>query len=126
MKITFTDADKTAVKEYIMLMLGAPVVQIELDDKHLTFAVNEALARVTYQAGTQPPGEVAGHHQTNCVFLVEEGALAYAKLILGRIRSKFHGAMIGALQPSDGESLLREGENELGMWKSDLENTQFF
>jgi hypothetical protein len=52
---------------------------------------------------------------------MQEGALAYAKLILGRIRSKFSNppGPNGGIQ-LDGQALLQEGKEELETWKRDL------
>lgn len=52
---------------------------------------------------------------------MQEGALAYAKQILGRIRSKFNNppGPNGGVQ-LDGQALLQEGKEELEAWKRDL------
>ena len=52
---------------------------------------------------------------------MQEGALAYAKQILGRIRSKFGNppGPNGGVQ-LDGQALLQEGKEELDTWKKDL------
>lgn len=53
---------------------------------------------------------------------MQEGALAYAKIMLGRIRSKYtgsYGPSNSGLQ-LDGQALLQEGNEELKQWKEDL------
>jgi hypothetical protein len=53
---------------------------------------------------------------------MQEGALAFAKIMLGRIRSKYQGTY----GPSnsgvslDGQMLLQEGAEELKQWKEEL------
>jgi hypothetical protein len=55
---------------------------------------------------------------------MQEGALAYAKVMLGRIRSKYqgtYGPSNSGLQ-LDGQQLVQEGQEELKEWKDDLIN----
>lgn len=52
---------------------------------------------------------------------MQEGALAYAKIILGRIRSKYRTQVgPGGGTTLDGEALLQEGNEELKEWKKEL------
>lgn len=53
---------------------------------------------------------------------MREGALAYAKIMLGRIRSKFTGTYgpANSGMQLDGQALLQEGNEELKQWKDDL------
>lgn len=53
---------------------------------------------------------------------MREGALAYAKQMLGRIRSKFQGTFgpSNSGMQLDGMTLLQEGNEELKQWKEDL------
>lgn len=55
---------------------------------------------------------------------MQEGALAYAKQILGRIRSKYEGSYGPANSGLrlDGTTLLQEANEELRQWKEDLIN----
>jgi hypothetical protein len=53
---------------------------------------------------------------------MREGALAYAKIMLGRVRSKYSGTFGPANSglTLDGVALLQEGNDELKQWKEDL------
>ena len=70
-------------KDYVLLMLGAPVVKIELDPMQLDAAVNLSIEMVEAHMGHAlvPLGWYRE--------LVRMGALARAKIMLGRIRSKY-------------------------------------
>lgn len=92
-------------KEFVLLMLGAPVVSIELDERQLDLCVNEAIDALEahYPNALLPEGMYTR--------LAKDGALALAKTMLGRIRSKFshypgpcHEICL------DGETLLAEGK----------------
>ncbi len=53
---------------------------------------------------------------------MREGALAYAKIMLGRIRSKYQGTYgpANSGMQLDGVALLQEGNEDLKQWKEDL------
>jgi len=97
-----------------MLMLGAPVIKIELDEKQLMCAIEEALSRLTFWAGEEYLVEHPGHTE----MLVKDGALAYSKAMLGRVRYKFSENNLVI----DGEQLLEEASEEIYNWNIDLED----
>ena len=54
---------------------------------------------------------------------MQMGALAYAKIMLGRIRSRFPNiAGPGGSGANDGQQLLQEGNEDLKQWREDLLN----
>jgi hypothetical protein len=101
-------------KEYVLMMLGAPVVKIELDEEQIAVAIASAEKYVDtaiYKGVRQPSTELR-------VQFVQEGALIYAKMILGRIRSKFKNppGPNGGLK-MDGKDLVAEAREECDEWK---------
>lgn len=96
-------------KNYVLLMLGAPVVSIELDQSQLDLCVHQALDMVQGHV----PNAVMPHACYKN--LVNKGALALAKTMLGRIRSKFWTKEVlldAAPDAIDGQTLLAEGKEE--------------
>jgi hypothetical protein len=101
---------KDQVKDYVLMMLGAPVVKIELDDQQLdlcyeatvfdmnNYAVYKGLAGIEALP-------IVGHS------ILRDGALARAKIMLGRIRNQLAGS---------GRSLQREGRADYEMYKRRL------
>jgi hypothetical protein len=100
------------VEDYVLLMLGAPVVKVELDPQQLAFCVQQAEAVImAYEQMPQTSRKIPDKVMAD---LLNRGALAFAKLILGRIRSKYKNVP----GPSgdvclDGSVLLREGKEDL-------------
>jgi hypothetical protein len=114
---------KDQIKDYIMLMLGAPVVKIELDDNHLALAVNRTCEMM------QTSHKTAKWDDSFKLMVAQDGALALAKLMLGRIRSKFGLIDIKGVKskskstavsftPMDGQQLLEEGEKQYQSWQN--------
>jgi hypothetical protein len=112
------------IKDYILLMLGAPVVKIELDDKQVDLCVNRTCDMMDTSE------RVSKWSNSFKLMVAQDGALAQAKLILGRVRSKY--GLIGAkevktkpkstktqpvFQPLDGDKLLEEGERQYHDWQ---------
>lgn len=92
------------VQEYVLLMLGAPVIKIELTAEQLKFCIRLVVDIIdAHKPNGLLPAPVY-------IYLVREGALAHAKIILGRIRSKSLPGL------NDGETLLSEGQEEYHDW----------
>jgi len=108
------DTNNQELKDYIMLMLGAPVVEIELDDKQIDLAIEVTEKRLNEQIDWQ-------EHKETYERLLRYGSLCQSKIILGRIRSKFVGL---DSTPDDGRTLLREGHDHLGYWEDLINNIE--
>lgn len=109
--IELTEQEQETIKDYILLMLGAPVLKIELDDKQLKFATAEAVEHVAHRVRDN----LDEHGRRKFLAVVKQGAYIKAKHILGRIRSKFKNG--GPLDMKlDGELLLKESKEELKDW----------
>ncbi len=106
---------KEQVIDYILLMLGAPVVKIELDKKQLD-GCYDTTKRLFEDTSKDSP--ICGEKGIlNEIF--QNIALARATITLGHIRSKYK-------QPDgitmDGEYLLEEGRENLQYWTHYLGN----
>ena len=120
----FNDAKfKDSVKDFVLKMLGAPVLKIELDDEQIALCIDRTCSFMALSKNTSHWEEPLK------VLVAQDGALAHAKLMLGRVRAKF-GIMgakgvktkpnqLGAnsIFPLDGENLLEEGERQYEKWK---------
>ena len=90
--------------DYILLQLGAPVVKVELDQQQISLCYDKAVEEIENSPYVERPSTVM------------DGALAYAKTILGRVRSKYHNDA----SPMDGPSLMAEGERDLLRWREKI------
>jgi hypothetical protein len=117
---------RDGIKNFILLMLGAPVVKVELDPQHLDLCVNRTCDMMSESTKAKQWCE------SKRLMVAQDGSLAHAKLVLGRIRSKFgyYGSIdtkgvtkksrsIGAnsFVPLDGRELLNEGERQYLEWQ---------
>lgn len=114
-----------SIKDYILLMLGAPVVKVELDQQQLDLCVNRTCDMMSEST------KVSQWCDAKKLMVAQDGSLAHAKLILGRIRSKYGGfpdakgvntkrsKSTGAnnFVPTDGRELLNEGERQYLEWQ---------
>lgn len=101
---------KEQVKEYVLMMLGAPVVQIELDDQQLDMCYDVTVQEMNDYAvhkGLQSIDAlpIIGHS------VLRDGAVARAKMMLGMIRNQMAGA---------GRSLQREGRADYARYQRRL------
>jgi hypothetical protein len=94
------------VKDYVLLMLGAPVVKIELDEQQIKHCFDTAVHEVMECPVVVPSS------------MVSRGALAFAKVVLGRVRSKYVNTNAPSIM--DGATLLAEGERDLYNWRQEL------
>lgn len=109
MKNMWLEENKNKMRDYILMMLGAPVITVELDDAQIDLSIAQAKKYVDcYLAESE---EYDGIRED----LIQEGALIYAKMILGRIRCKFQN--VENRPGMDGESLIEETRNELPAWR---------
>lgn len=112
---------RNSIKEFIMLMLGAPLVKIEMDDAQLSLCVDRTCDMMLLSDEPESWGEGL------LLMVAQDGALAHAKLILGRIRSKYESAPKGVTTivdsgsnlvfPADGRELLVEGDIQYREWQ---------
>lgn len=110
-----------SIKDFVLLMLGAPVIKVELDESQLTMCVK----RTCEMMQTSP--KVAKWSKSVKLMVAQDGALALAKLILGKIRSKFGLGTKGVntklksatnnIFPQDGHQLSIEGEDAYYFWQ---------
>lgn len=117
--IRFTEEEWSKIKDSIMFRLGAPVCKVELDKQQLTHAVELAIEHVEVQNTLCRTGVKATSEALK--LLVQEGALIYAKEMLGRIRSKYdHTESFN--YPADGTHLLAEYARDIVTWKAEVYN----
>lgn len=109
MAFNLTSDGREIVENYVKKMLGCPVVKLELDDSQLQFAIDEATEYVNTYLGDTIVEEDAKFVR----ILVNRGALAHAKLILGRIRSKYEKVRGVSNKELDGSALIAEGRDEI-------------
>lgn len=117
-------AFREEIKVYILTMLGAPVLKIELTDEQVNLCIDRTCKFMAKS------NNVSGWDDGKKVLEAQDGALAHAKLMLGRVRDKFghtgaKGVKTKPNQPVtnpifvlDGPVLLDEGERQYENWKS--------
>lgn len=124
----FSDAKlRDDIKDFILKMLGAPMVKIELDDQQLTMCIDRT---AEFMASSE---KVEAWSSAQKKVVLQDGALAHAKMMLGRVRTKYGALVTGtkgvkskpnsplganALFPTDGQVLLSEGERQYNDWFS--------
>lgn len=103
--------------DYILLMLGAPVVKIELDKAQLELCFE--LAKKHLSVPVPDPEKLDETQTKRYELLLREGSLIHAKMILGRIRSKFKSVPGPGKKDLllDGPALLTEAHWQLEEWK---------
>lgn len=108
------------VKDYVLMMLGAPVIKIELDKTQLDMCVSTVIEEIS-----QIIEERAFVGYSSKIFsLLQDGTLAMAMIMLGRIRSKYESVPGPGDAPIrlDGKTLVAEGTAQLANYKDGLEN----
>ncbi len=122
-KIELSDAKvRDNIKDFVLLMLGAPVVKIELDENQLALCVNRTCEMM------ETSSRVAKWNDSLRLMVAQDGALAQAKLMLGRVRAKYgyfdtkgvrskSKATTNNIVPLDGQQLLQEGERQYQAWQ---------
>ncbi len=108
-EVDFVIPEKQTTLDYILLMLGAPVVKIELDQRHLDLAYDET------KAIFEQVGQIKGLGVLNKDGCGQEQfkkmALARAKVMLGYVRRKYNA--LGNAYALDGSDLVEEGSIDL-------------
>lgn len=110
--------DKNEITDYVLLMLGAPVIKIELDPQNIEMAVKSA--NITFTAYAKMSERTLS--DTMSQKLLQEGTLAYAKLMLGHIRRKY-SIPIGTESfkgQLDGQQLLNEAKKDIEAYEANL------
>jgi hypothetical protein len=123
-KIELSDTKvRDNIKDFVLLMLGAPVVKIELDDRQLALCVDRTCEMM------ETSSKVAKWSDSLKLMVAQDGALAQAKLILGRVRAKYglidtkgvksksKSSSTNSFVPLDGHQLLQEGERQYQTWQ---------
>lgn len=118
----FVAPDKEKVKDYTLLMLGVPVVKVELDDQQIDFAYNSTLELFNEIARGKGLASISDLG-VNAINAFQSIALAKATIMLGRIRSKWNPVPgpEGDIH-MDGSALVEEGKCDLNYWTNVLHN----
>ena len=114
--------DKSQIRDYVLLMLGAPVLQIELDEKQIDFIIDsteDKLRSKIEQAGFKLEEEVNSPRYNR---FMQEGALWGAMVVLGRIRRKFKSILPDG-SALDGKDLSIESLNLKEQWVEEVNLT---
>ena len=99
------------LKDYVLLLLGAPCLKIELDDKQLDACIETAIADVeSYFNKFESKNLSAGEYYN----LVQRATLAKATLILSRIRGKYKGDKVIKL---DAAELYKQSREDDKAWR---------
>lgn len=113
-------------KDYILMMLGAPLIKVELDENQIVMCVSRICELM------DSTERVAKWSDSLKLMVAQDGALSQAKIILGRIRAKYgfldikgvktkskSGTKNNAIHfvPMDGNRLLDEGKKEYIIWQ---------
>lgn len=112
MKNTWINKYKDKAKDHIKLMLGAPVIKIELDEMQLDHAVGSSESYLDFY-GIQDE------------LLLNDGSYYHAMIMLGHVRGKYglspvSPAAVGAIESID---LVKIGIEWLEHWKEQVRNT---
>jgi len=110
------------IKDFVLLMLGAPVVKIELDENQVALCVDRTCDMM------ETSSRVTKWSDSLKLLVAQDGALAQAKLILGRVRAKYgfidtkgvkskSKSTTNSFVPLDGHQLLQEGERQYQSWQ---------
>ena len=100
-------------KEYVLLMLGAPVAKIELTDGQLDFCYDSALNKLQHAYARRKYFTLLDSARAQDENFLIDGVLAHAMIVLGRIRTH------SGCDP-EARNLLLEGEENLNIWQSRL------
>lgn len=107
---------RNRVKDYVKLMLGAPVVKLEFTEDQLDFCYEHSLNIIHDAASMKKRYTMTDSYFAQSEDFLQAGALAHAMIILARIR--MHQAMPkdtpAYLEPRD---MYEEGVKRLANWK---------
>lgn len=109
--------DKNKITDYVLAMLGAPIIKIELDPQNIENAVDSATN--TFTAYAKMSERTLSDEMTRK--LIQDGTLAYAKLMLGHIRRKYKNppGPSGGIQ-LDGQQLINEAKLDIKDFEEQL------
>lgn len=105
------------IKDYILLMLGAPVVKLEFTEDQLNFCYEHTLNLIHDYHTRVKRFSMTESYRAQSEDFLQRGAYAHAMVILGRIRMQQN-------VPQDGrthlpaEDLYNEGKETLAEWKA--------
>ncbi len=110
---------KKRVIDYILMMFGAPVVKLEFTDDQLDFCYTHTLNQIHDYHHRVRKFTFTESYRAQSVGFLCAGALAHAKVMLGRIRQQQNVPDDGHihLHPND---LYNEGKLELTAWRNQL------
>ena len=100
------------IRDYVLLMLGAPVIKVELTEEHLNLCVDLA------ESDTSAYFEVTDIGERHYYDLVQDRAMSKALGILSRIRGKYNFAPgpDGKYITLDAKQLRQEAHNQNLEW----------
>jgi hypothetical protein len=109
MKNQWIDKHRQKIRDYILLMFGAPVVTIELDESQLDHAIDSAHKYMEK------------HSAVGDECLLQDGAYYHAMVMLGHVRGKFGmPAMANHVNMIEPAMLVKEGLEWLDHWKEEI------
>lgn len=109
------------IKNYIKLMLGAPVITVELDDSQIELAITNSTITVNnYQAKSQK-----NVSQDKVTELIKWGALANAMICLGHIRARNSEPWDEGVA-FDPEIMITKGWECKDQWINEMKYTFYF
>ena len=105
------DKLKSSLRDFVLMMLGAPVNTIELNEEQVETCINYGIQALESSIGEKLSEDFELDDEGKN--LLQISSLAFAKIALGRIRSKFDSVPgSGSGLKLDGKALLREGLEE--------------
>ncbi len=111
-EVEFKAPDKDKAKDYVLLMLGAPVVKIELDVQQLDAAYESTKIQFESYATAKKLGSINGAIDE----AFKDIMLAKAMIMLGHVRNKWKTSTEAVLAVVDGKDLIEEGQNKIIYW----------
>ncbi len=113
------------VKDYVLLMLGAPVIKLEFTEDQLNFCYEHSLMAIREAFSRKKYFNLLDSARAQDTNFLCEGALAHATIMLARIR------MQQGLPPGpdgkflDPQALYEEGKERLASWREWLNPDKF-
>lgn len=107
------------IKDYVLVMLGAPVIKIEMDDNQLETCIQQAENLIEAYESEPTKGAVLTSKMKE--LFVREAALAYSKQCFGAILSRPQfNPNEKVLSINNGQILRQEGISEIETIKANL------
>ena len=112
---------ETAIKDYVLMMLGAPIVKIELKDEQLEACVKTSIRWIEdyKKRGQKTPTE------SRIDQLTQEMSLAMAMTMLGHVRGKYSGTPREDVE-LDGKYMRKQGWKQMQQVDEDARKAFLF